>query len=112
MKRLLAIILLFSTLNLYGDNTPEPYRDDEFLPVFHDIRRASIIFCGALPLGYMYSSIACDFYFQENPEYQLNGSSYSDLNDSDKVAVKIVSSISFALVITIIDMIIEKFFRR
>lgn len=118
MKRILAVILLFSTLNLFGENkkttptpVPEPYEKEEFSPVLHDVRRATVVFAGALPLGYMYSSIACDS-FIINSDYELDGSTYSDLDDSDKVAVKLVSSLSFALVVTLIDLIIEKFFRR
>lgn len=114
MRRILAVILLFSTLNLFGDNTtptPEPYQKDEFLPVFHDLRRATVVFAGALPLGYMYSSIACDS-FIVNSDFELAGSTYDELSDNDQISVKLVSSVSFALVVTIIDMIIEKFFRR
>lgn len=106
MKKIIAVILLFTTLSLSAENTPEPYSDDEFLPVLHDVRRATVIFCGALPLGYMYSSII-------SGNFLTDTDFYGELEEeSDKVEFKLLSSLAFAGVVTLIDFIIEKFFRR
>lgn len=108
MKKIISIILLFTTLSLGlgAENTPEPYSDEEFVPVLHDVRRATVIFCGALPLGYMYSSIVSD-------NFLTDSDIYGGLEEeSDKVEFKLLSSLAFAGLVTLIDLIIEKFFRR
>ena len=110
MSRIIFILLLLSTSLIYAEDefTPEPYEYEEFSPVLHDIRRASIIFCGAFPLGYMYSSIIGD------PILSSSGI-YDDLDSSEQsnkeIEVKLISSLIFAGSVTIIDFIIEKFFR-
>lgn len=42
----------------YGD--PEPYREEEFSRGAKDLRRAEIIFLGALPLSYMLTNLLYD----------------------------------------------------
>ncbi len=110
MKRVVAIILLITTTSLFcTENVPVPYESEEFNPILLDVRRASIIFCGAFPLGYMYSSVFGD-------EILANSDKYSDLDDVEKnnkeIEVKLVSSLIFAGVVMLIDFIIEKFFKR
>lgn len=110
MKRVVAIILLITTTSLFcTENTPVPYEREEFNPILLDIRRASIIFCGAFPLGYMYSSTVIDYILPENDKY----SNLDDLDKNNKeIEDKLVSSLIFAGMIMIIDFIIEKFFKR
>jgi len=110
VKKLIALLLIFSCLNLYSEEAvAEPYKADEFSPVLHDIRRASIIFCGAFPLGYMYSSIIMD------PVFNSSGV-YNDLDEIEKnnkeIETKLISSLIFSGLIMFIDFIIEKVFRR
>ncbi|OQY37700.1 MAG: hypothetical protein B6229_07950 [Spirochaetaceae bacterium 4572_7] len=109
MKKIIAIFLLITTFTLYGlpenqSKEPVPYADNEFPPILYDIRRSSIIFCGAFPLGYMYSSIAADHILSPNSEY-------GTMDDDGKIEYKLISSLVFSGVIMFIDLIIEKFFR-
>ena len=110
MNRIIIILMLLSISTLYGEEskTPVPYEYEEFSPVLHDVRRASIIFCGAFPLGYMYSSIIGD-------PILASSTLYDDLDSTEKsnkeIEVKLISSLIFAGSVTIIDFIIEQFFR-
>ena len=110
MKRVIAILLLICSFNLYAEDEliPEPYEYEEFSPVLHDIRRASIIFCGAFPLGYMYSSFVGDSLLSNSDLFE--GLDYTERNNKE-IEVKLVSSLIFAGSVMIIDLIIEKFFR-
>ncbi len=106
MHKIIFILLMFLTFSLYSEErVAEPYRKDEFLPVFHDIRRASIIFCGAFPLGYMYASIIEDPIFSQSI-------AFDDLEENEKnnkqIEIKLISSLIFASIVMIIDLIIEK----
>lgn len=107
MKKIISILLIFLTLNLYCENEPEAYNYDDFHPVLLGVRRASVVFVGALPLGYMYSSIVSDNFLSE-PDNELYGS----LDDSEKVEFKLASSLIFAGLVTVIDLVIEYLFRR
>lgn len=108
MRKIIAIILLITTTSVYcTDNTPVPYEEEEFGPVLLDVRRASVIFCGAFPLGYMYSSIISDYVLPESDQY-------NDLDEVEKsneeIKDKLVSSLIFSGIVMLIDFIIEKFF--
>ena len=55
MKKILACMLILTTLSLSSqEKVPEPYMPEEFHPALHDIRRGSIIFCGAFPSFYFW----------------------------------------------------------
>ena len=113
MKRVISIfLLLILCFNINAADkviTPEPYTDEEFSPVLKDARRASIIFCGAFPLGYLYTSLLADTYISVYDPY-------GDLDSSEKsnkeFELKLFSGLIFAGIVTIIDFIIEKFFLR
>lgn len=107
MRKIIAAILLVSTITLSAqesttENTPEPYEVDEFHPALYDARRASIIFCGAFPLGFMYTSIVSDSMMAE-PE--------TSKDEQERIEFKLVASLVFAGVVMLIDFIIEKFFK-
>lgn len=110
MKRVIIIFCLCNTLFIYAEEKviAEPYAYEEFSPILHDVRRASIIFCGAFPLGYMYSSIIGDPILAESDMF-------IDLDATDKsneeIEIKLISSLIFAGTVMIIDLIIEKFFK-
>ncbi len=67
-KRLIAKILILSlmfnlTLPAFSeDNTPKPYKDDEFPQTLKDIRRFEIITIGALPFVTLDTTIAYSNY--------------------------------------------------
>ncbi len=110
MKKIISIILIISSMNLFSaEIIPEPYKKDEFPKYLLDIRRATVIFCGAIPLGYMYSSIVGDVIIDES-------GILADIEDEEinnkKIELKILSSLIFAGVVMIIDLIIEKLFKR
>ncbi|MGL1894121.1 MAG: hypothetical protein OCD02_21005 [Spirochaetaceae bacterium] len=114
MRKIIAILLICSTFYSFSEtdidiDTPEPYELNEFHPILLDVRRASIIFCGAFPLGYMYSSLIIDPLLEDS-------TIYDDLDTDEKsnkeIETKLISSLIFAGIIMIIDLIIEKFFRR
>lgn len=110
MKKIICIILILTTIGLFAEESvPEPYGQDEFHPILYDVRRASIIFCGAFPLGYMYSSIIGDQFFLKSDEF----AGLDETERSNKeIETKLMSSLIFAGVVMFIDLIIEKFFRR
>lgn len=110
MRKIILITLIFNAIFIYADEeiVAEPYLYEEFHPVLHDIRRASIIFCGAFPLGYMYSSVIGDPILEDSDMF-------IDLDATEKsnkeIEIKLISSLIFAGTVMIIDLIIEKFFR-
>ena len=114
MEKVICIILIFTNLCLFAaepvaEPVAEPYQPNEFHPILQDIRRASIIFCGAFPLGYMYSSILGDPILVEMNQFP-------DLDETDKnnkeIEIKLISSLIFSGVVMLIDIIIEKIFKR
>lgn len=107
MRRILSLILLFSTLSLFCETTPEAYNYEEFHPILQGARRATVVFSGALPLGYMYSSIVSDNFLSED-----DNEIYGSLDDDEKIEFKLVSSLIFAGVVTLVDLIIEIVNRR
>lgn len=109
MRRVIAILLLFTTLSLTAeekkeDLKPVPYEIDEFHPILRDIRRSSIIFCGAFPLGFMYTSIATDSLLSESDFY-------TDKTEQEQIEFKLLTSLAFAGVVMLIDFVIEKIIR-
>lgn len=107
MRRIIAIFLLFTTISLFSETAPEPYNYDEFPIALQRVRRATVVFSGALPLGYMYSSIVSDNFLSE-PDNEVYGS----LDDNEQVEFKLMSSLIFAGVVTLVDLIIEIIYRR
>lgn len=107
MRRIIAALLLFSVLSLSAQEKkeekyiPDPYEIDEFHPVLHDIRRSTIIFSGAFPLGYMYSTMLADSALSSTDFY-------TDKDEQEKVEFKLLTALSFAGFIMLIDFIIEK----
>ncbi|MDC7221123.1 MAG: hypothetical protein PQJ59_14400 [Spirochaetales bacterium] len=74
MKRLFILILLAaflfscattgsSSTSTTTDTEPVPYEEDEFAPGLIKLRRAEVLFFGALPLFYMFTSLGYDTYY-------------------------------------------------
>lgn len=109
MKRVIALILLCSIMTVTAEEVnPEPYDKNEFHPVLQDVRRASIIFCGAYPLAYMYSTILGDTLLQS---YMESDTVDEVEKENEEIELKLVSSLVLAGIVVLIDFIIEKFFR-
>lgn len=109
MKKIIAILLLISTVSLAAqessaENVPEPYEIDEFHPALYDARRASIIFCGAFPLGFMYTSLVSDNMLGDSDFYK-------DKSEQERIEFKLAASLVFAGIVMLIDFVIEKFFK-
>jgi hypothetical protein len=96
-----------------GDSyTPEPYRDDEFEPWMHKLRRAETILFGSIPLTFLFSRMAVDVV-----RYGSSGfdSSYAPplfgnqtpvpLTDEEKTGI-LVSTIVASAFVTLLDFII------
>jgi len=78
LKRFLSLILLILMIlscasapsavpSAEGDREPVPYGKDEFSPGLVKLRRAEVLFFGALPLFYMFTSLGYDLAVQDPP---------------------------------------------
>lgn len=111
MKKLLILLILIcftGQLAAENRNVPEPYRDEEFPTWMHDLRRGSTVFCGALPFGYMVSSGLYDAALDSGGFIEQDF--YASMDDNEKIEFKLMSTVVFALSVTLIDFIIEKLF--
>lgn len=109
VRKIIACILLISTISLSAqestqESAPEPYEANEFHPALYDARRASIIFCGAFPLGFMYTSIVSDNMMGDTDFYK-------DKSEQERIEFKLLTSLVFAGIVMLIDFVIEKFFK-
>ena len=92
--------------------TPEQYRDEEFEPWMHELRRAETILFGSIPLTFLFSRIAVDLV-----RYGTSGfdASYAPplfgnqtpvpLTDEEQTGV-LISTIVASAFVTLLDFII------
>jgi len=105
--RVVAIILLLVIpFNLTCQEIkPEEYDFNEFPQAAKDLRRGSIIFLGAFPVGFMYLSLVSDSFLGSVNEYR-------SLDDQTKIEYKLIGALIFSGIVTLIDFIIEKISSR
>ena len=109
MKKILLISLMvlfifpnvFSEEKTKEENLPEPYTKDEFSPALRDLRRAEIIFFGAFPISFFFSSIGYDIskgILKENYRF----------DDQEEKKAIILSSVILSSVVVALDYFLGK----
>lgn len=94
--------------------TPEPYKDEEFAPWLHDLRRAEILLIGSVPLTLFFSNLTYGLIrygqngFQEDYAPSLFGNQNPEpMTQEEKIGV-IVAAVSVSAAIALTDFIIGK----
>ncbi len=82
-----------------GESEPVPYQEDEFSPALGKLRRGEVLFFGALPLFYMFTSLGYDMYFDMS-----SASPPADTNDV--LGQKMSISVSLSGILALADFIV------
>ncbi len=121
MKRIISGIVLsviiVQTPFLYAQQTDdeyEPYEESEFPQWALDLRRAEVVFFGAIPLTILGSTVAYEgFRALKSLVHQgtaIGGSEFGSYDDTEKKWL-LISGVGLAIGVSIADFIIEKLFR-
>jgi hypothetical protein len=96
-----------------GAAVPEPYRNEEFAPWLHDIRRAEVLFIGSFPITMFFSNLGFQLtrYFRNdrNREYApsiFGGLQRVPFEEEEKKRI-LLTAISLSGALTVADFIID-----